>query len=224
MIDKVLSTAIKFYLRSQVEQVEKLEVKILGKNRQILKGYIPKVWLKCNRANYQGLYLKQVELQGNNIAFNLPEVLKRRPFKLLEPIIVSVQLRLDGQDLNASLDSSLLQSGLNDLWSMILASHKVDSLSEIKWLDIAIAAQTLKLTGTFQNSSGQSEHISLSMGISLGDSNTLDLSPIVMTNESSSVKKLHDQLRINLGNDVAIRELAIESEAIICSGNITINK
>ena len=146
VIDKALSTAVKFYLRTQVEQVENIEVKIFGKNRQIFKGYIPKVWLKCDRAIYQGLHLKQVELQGTNIGFNLSEVLKRQPFKLLEPIVVNLQLELDAQDVQASLDAPLLQSGLNDLWAMIVTDCKIYSISDITWSNIEIAAQTLKLT------------------------------------------------------------------------------
>lgn len=223
MIDQALATAVKFYLKSQVEQVKKLEVKVIGKNRQILTGYIPEVWLKCDRAIYQGLHLNQAELKGTNIGFNLSEVLKRQPFKLLEPIIVNIQLRLDAQDLQASLDSSLLQSGLNDLWTMIIVDCQADLVSDITWSSIAIADQTLKLTGTLQNTSGQPKHISISMGISVENSNTLNLSPIIMTDESSSVRELHDQLNINLGTDVAIDELAIKSETIICSGKITIN-
>lgn len=223
VIDQALSTAVKFYLRSQVEQVEKLEVKVIGKNRQILTGYIPEVWLKCDRAIYQGLHLNQAELKGTNIGFNLSDVLKRQPFKLLEPIVVNIQLRLNAQDLQASLDSSLLQSGLNDLWRMILADRQTDPISDIAWSSIAIASETLELTGAFQNKSGKLEQISFSMGLSLADSNTLNLSPIIMTDESSSATELHNQLKINLGTDVAIEQLAIESKTIICSGQITIN-
>ena len=77
MISKLLSTAVKLYLRSQLRGVEELQVNIIGKNKQILQGYIPQVLLNCNRAIYQGLHLREVELNGSNIAFNLPEVMKK---------------------------------------------------------------------------------------------------------------------------------------------------
>ncbi|MEN9869231.1 MAG: hypothetical protein RLZZ171_214, partial [Cyanobacteriota bacterium] len=123
MIAKLLSSAVKLYLRSQVEAVEALQVKILGKSKQILQGYIPQVLLSCDRAVYQGLHLSQVQLNGRDIAVNLPEVIKRQPLKLLEAVFVEIQLRLDAHDLQASLDSALLQSGLSDLWEIILTSQ-----------------------------------------------------------------------------------------------------
>ena len=119
MIGKLLSAAVKLYLRSQVEGVEALEVKIAGKSKEILRGYIPEVFLSCDRAVYQGLHLSQIELKGNNIAVNLPEVIKKQPLKLIEPILVEIQLRLDAADLASSLESDLLQSGLGDLWQTI---------------------------------------------------------------------------------------------------------
>ena len=75
MISKLLSTAVKLYLRSQVERAEYLKVKIIGGNKQILTGYIPQIFLSCSHAVYQGLYFSQVELRGADIAVNLPEVL-----------------------------------------------------------------------------------------------------------------------------------------------------
>ena len=94
LISKLLSSAVKLYLRSQVTQVEDLQVKISGKNKQILKGYIPQVFLSCDRAIYQGLNLSQIELNGLDIAINLPEVIKKKPLRLLEPIFVEIKLKL----------------------------------------------------------------------------------------------------------------------------------
>ncbi|WP_019505662.1 DUF2993 domain-containing protein [Pleurocapsa sp. PCC 7319] len=228
MINKLLSTAIKFYLRSQVTKAEDLQVKIVGKNRQILQGYIPQVLLCCNRAVYQGLFLRQIEIHGININFNLPEVLKKKPFKLLEPIIVDIKLGLDAADLQASLDSPLLQSGLSDLWQIILAAQLTDARTEkivdsvIEWHSIAIASETLNLRGTYQDTTGKVREINLSTGIGLTNDHTLDLSPLKITSESVS-SELGEQLEIELGTDVAIEQLVIESEQMLCSGKITIN-
>lgn len=224
MISKLLSTAVKLYLRSQVERVEDLQVKILGKNKQILQGYIPQIFLSCSHAVYQGLYLRQIELNGSDIAFNLSEVMIKKPLKFLEPVFVEIQLRLDAQDLPASLDSPLLQSGLDDLWQMFLAPQQIDNssteLSElaIEWCSIAIANQGLNLTGTYQDASGETMELYLSTGISLADSHTLCLSPLKINHKSVA-----NELKIDLGVDVAIAQLIIESEQIICSGVIKIH-
>jgi hypothetical protein len=227
VIAKLLSGAVKLYLRSQVEAVEALQVKILGKSKQILQGYIPQVLLSCDRAVYQGLHLSQVQLNGRDIAVNLPEVIKRQPLKLLEAVFVEIQLRLGAADLQASLDSALLQSGLSDLWQMILTAQNNDDSQEltqlkVEWQTIAIANNQLNFAGIYQDASGETRTIALSTGIDLANAHTLCLSPLNITSNLSS-DSLKRQLEIDLGTDIALQELAIESEQILCRGKIRIN-
>ena len=227
MIAKLLSGAVKLYLRSQVEAVEALQVKILGKSKQILQGYIPQVLLSCDRAVYQGLHLSQVQLNGRDIAVNLPEVIKRQPLKLLEAVFVEIQLRLDAHDLQASLDSALLQSGLSDLWQMILTDQNNDDSQEltklkVEWQTIAIADNQLNFAGIYQDTSGETRTIALSTGVDLANVHTLCLSPLNITSNLSS-DSLKRQLEIDLGTDIALQELTIESEQILCRGKIRIN-
>ncbi|MCC0176083.1 DUF2993 domain-containing protein [Waterburya agarophytonicola K14] len=229
MITKLLSTAIKFYLRSQVSHVEDLQVKIGGKNRQILQGYIPEVFLSCQKVVYQGLYLQQVKLHGTDIAFNLPEVLKKKPLRLQEAIIVRVELVLDARDLSASIDSSLLQSGLTDLWKIVLAADKPASKnlgltnSNLKWNNIAIADRELNFSGVYQDNMGNEHKFNLATGVSLANSHTLCLSPLRISNDSDVGNELIEKLEIDLGNDVKIEELIIQSQQILCWGHITVN-
>lgn len=228
MINKFLSSAVKFFLRSQVTQVQDLQVRIVGKNRQILQGYIPQLFLSCNRAVYQGLYLGQIEVNGTNIGFNLPEVLKKEPFKLLEPIVVDVKLGLDAADIQASLNSSLLQNGLSDLWEIILAEQKIDTHSieltnsTIEWHSIEIADEEFNLIGTYQNAENKEAEINLSARLGLANNHTLCLSPLKIISESSIVPEGVEQLEIDLGTDVAIEQLVIKSEQMLCSGKVTV--
>ena len=115
IISKILSPAVWLWLRSQVEQVSNLEVKISGSDRQILTGYIPRVFMCARHVVYQGLHLSQVQLVGENILTNLGQVLRGKPLQLLEPVPVSGELLLKESDLNASLQSPLLANALNDL-------------------------------------------------------------------------------------------------------------
>lgn len=223
MIGKLLSGAIKLYLRSQVERVEALEVEIAGKNKQILQGHIPQVFLSCDRAVYQGLHLSQIELKGTDIAVNLPEVIKKEPLKLIEPIRVEIQLRLNAADLQASLESNLLQSGLKDLWQIIIAAQNYNDLvgSHVEWQNIAIAKRKLNLAGSYQDASGIHQ-LTLSTGIDLADEHTLCLSPLDITSKSL-LNNEDSQLKIDLGTDINIERLTIESEQIVCAGNIRVN-
>ena len=228
MISKLLSTAVKLYLRSQVTQVHDLRVKILGKNKEILQGYIPQIWLSCDRAIYQGLHLSQIELNGNNIAVNLPEVIKKKPLRLIEPIFVEIELKLDAADLQASVDSELLQSGLADLWQMVLSAQNNPSAVELKnltieWQSIAINDQVLNLVGIYEDTLGKSQELCLSTRLILADDHTLCLTSVQITNESSFANQFQEQLMIDLGTDVAIAKLKIENNQIVCSGKIRIN-
>ena len=224
MISKLLSGAVKLYLRSQTEAAENLQVKIVGKNKQILKGCIPEIWLSCDRAIYQGLYLSQVELNGTNIAINLLEIIKKQPLKLLEPILVETQLKLNAADLQASLDSTLLQSGLSDLWQLILATQDAPELADlqIEWQTIAIADGLLHLTGIYRDTLNQTNQLALSTEINLADAHTLYLKPFNV-NSSWHHHSPQKYIEIDLGTDVAIEQLKIESEQITCSGKIKIN-
>ncbi len=228
MISKLLSTAVKLYLRSQVERVENLQVKIVGKNKQILQGDIPQVFLSCDRTVYQGLHLSWVELKGSDIAVNLSEVIKQKPLKLIEPILVEIQLKLDAADLQASLDSNLLQSGISDLWQMILAAQANLNSTEltdltIEWQDMAIANRKLNLTGIYQNASGETKQLLLSTELNLADHHTLCLSPLNLTSEAVGDRNLNNQLEIDLGTDIVLEQLTVEFEQIFCSGKIRIN-
>ena len=226
LISKVLSTAVKLYLRSQISQIENLRVKIVGKNKQILQGYIPQVLLSCDRGVYRGLYLSQIELDGSNIAFNLPQVIKKKPLKLLEPVLVEIRLNLSEDNLQASLDSPLFQSGLNDLWQMILPTQTNTGLKPnnptVKWHRIAIAQGRLNLTGIAKNSVEKTEELYLSTKLDLADERTLLLSALNITGKSFSQDEIQE-LKIDLGTDITFKELIVESQHIFCCGTIRIN-
>ena len=226
MITKLLSAAVKLYLRSQVSRVEDLQVRITGKNRQILKGFIPQVFLYCQKGIYQGLHLREVEVKGNDIAIKLPEVYKKKPLKLLEPIVVEVKLSLNGDDLYNSLDSRLLQSGLTDLWQIILETENENSIdSNIKWNNIAIGDRELCFSGTYQDASGKENKLDLSTGVSLSNSHTLCFSPLKINSDLDLAKdsrQKRKKIEIDLGRDVEIEKLIIESERLLCWGKITV--
>ena len=229
MIDKVISAAIKLWLRSQVERVEDLQVKINGGDRQILKGYIPSVFLASSCGVYQGLHLRQIELKGANIGFNLTEVLKRKPLRLLEPVLVDIEVLLEEQDLQASLDSPLLASGLTDFLSSLLSAQGVNNPKEkladckIDWQEISFAQQRLNLRGTLIDPENKIIQVDIAAGLKLVNSNTLSLSPLIIkTTSELSLDPLH-QLEIDLGTEVAISQLSLEGDQLFCSGKITIN-
>ncbi|MGF1541162.1 MAG: DUF2993 domain-containing protein [Pleurocapsa sp.] len=228
MIDKVISTAVKLWLRSQTQQSENLQVTIAGSNSQILRGYLPQVGLTCSQAVYQGLHLSQIELTGINLAFNVTEVVKKRqPLRLLEPIDVELVVLLTAADLQASLASSILSNGLTDFFLNWLTTSQSDrsqlNLNDFRmnWSSITIAGGKLNLQGTLIDTTGTTIELQIASGLSLSDGHKLLLSPLQIITTPKLPVNFEDSLKINLG-EVAIAELAIQSDKIWCSGKITV--
>lgn len=224
MINQVLSQAVKFFLRTQTTRVEDLEVKITGTNRQILTGHIPEIFLASSRAVYQGLHLREIKVEGTNISFNLADVLKKKPFKLLTPVPVNVNLLLEETDLQASLPSPLLASGLTDFLSSLLTAQGQENLagSKISWSSIYIVKQQLRLEGNLTDSRGKIIQLEITASLTLANNHTLALFPLAIKTTPELLLEQHHQLEIDLGQSVAIAQLALESGKLLCSGKITV--
>ncbi|MEB3293215.1 MAG: DUF2993 domain-containing protein [Synechococcales bacterium] len=122
LISKILAPAIRFWLKSQVEQIEQLQLDIEAGDRQFLSGRIPKVTLAAQGALYQGIHLSQAQLVGENIHVNLGQVLRGKPLQLLEPFPIALNLFLTEADLNLSLQAPLLATALKGFLLNLLQS------------------------------------------------------------------------------------------------------
>jgi hypothetical protein len=227
LIGKVLSPALRLWLRSQVESVAELNLAIQGKDRQILTGYIPSVSLNSSRAVYQGLHLGEVELLGENIRINIGQILKGKPLQLLEPIQVTGQVRLAQTDLQASLSSSLLASAFRDLLEMVLQESGVESASQhlenskINWHGIILQSEGFILKGMRSDSSGQVVPVAIQASLKLIDGQTLGIIPVQMEGFSEFAQDLQE-FAVDLGKDVTIEEFSLVESQLFCCGRLTI--
>ncbi|BAU63250.1 hypothetical protein STA3757_06100 [Stanieria sp. NIES-3757] len=237
MIGKVLSTAVSLWLKSQVERIEELKLEISGSNGQILQGYIPKVSLDGNSAVYRGLHLRQVQLQGVNIQVNLPEILKGKPLRLLEPILVKGKVSLSATDLNASLTSSLLLDGLRDVLINLLKTQAIDPASvkldnyQISWQKIVLLDQKLIIEGVMcelgkaeahSDRYGQVNSLKISTGLQLANCHTLLLSPFLLEGLPELEVIQSQSLEIDLGKEVVIEHLNLVWERLTFIGSLTV--
>jgi hypothetical protein len=227
LIGKVLSPALRLWLRSQVESVAELNLAIQGKDRQILTGYIPSVSLNSSRAVYQGLHLGEVELLGENIRINIGQILKGKPLQLLEPIQVTGQVRLAQTDLQASLSSSLLASAFRDLLEMVLQESGVESASQhlenskINWHGVILQSESFTLKGMRSDSSGQVVPVAIQASLKLIDGQTLGIIPVQMEGFSEFAQDLQE-FAVDLGKDVTIEEFSLVESQLFCCGRLTI--
>ncbi|MDX2255713.1 MAG: DUF2993 domain-containing protein [Pseudanabaenaceae cyanobacterium bins.39] len=107
VVSSVLIPVIKLWLRSQVEHIDHIEIKIAGKSRQILSGDIPLATVLGSGAKYQGLAITNIDLSAANIHLNIAQILKGEPLRLLQPIQVTMDVQLDADDLQTCLSSPL---------------------------------------------------------------------------------------------------------------------
>ncbi|WP_083602277.1 LmeA family phospholipid-binding protein [Hydrococcus rivularis] len=228
IISKILSPALRLWLRSQVDSVEDLQFQISGRNRHILSGYIPNVSLNSTRAVYQGLHLSRVRLEGENIRINIAQVLKGKPLQLLEPVKVTGEIHLEEADLNASLSSSLLSNAFTDLLSMLLelsGQPQPTTILEkyrLSWHKVILNADKLVLHGTIVDALGNEQPATIRAGLELVNHQILRLHPI----EINVLPKLFPisltQLQVDLGDDVELEIVNLETGKLFCCGRLIV--
>jgi LmeA-like phospholipid-binding len=221
IITKVLTTAIKLWLRTQVSQVSQMEVEIRASDRQILSGRIPWVSIFANNAVYQGLHITRIQLLAENIQINVGQVLKGKPLELLQVISVLGEMTVEEKDLNNSLSSELLSTALNDVLVELLPEHWPKS-QPISWQKIILDNNQIILNALLTSAS-EPTPLEVYLGLELLNGNELQLGKIqVMQNEVALVKGNYDYT-LNLGCDVHIQEFKLIPGKLLCRGRINVN-
>lgn len=230
IISKVLSPAVQLWLRSQVEQVETLQFKISGGDRQILSGHIPTVSITASCAVYKGLHLSQLELEGTGIRVNLSQVIKGKPLRLLEPIPVEGQMVILASDLAASLQAPILSNAVSEFLSTLLKSngitHSVDDLNlkerPISWQKVDIEEGQLTIVGTLTDALLQTTPVVIRAGLELASPQILKLNPLQIQLSPTSVPLILDNFQVDLGSQVNLQELTLKPGQLLCRGRLTV--
>ena len=242
IISHVLPPAVRLWLHTQVERVEDLDCRIEGSDRQILSGYIPKVFIAARRTVYQGLYLSQARLSATEIRINLRQILQGKPFQLLEAIPVVGEIVLDEADLNASLQAPLLVDGLNQfLATLFQAGGASESLADL------MGALCDGETPTCQDPKALINADQLTLSLSPVSKPEADSNPLpIVIRTSLRIRAGHililknphwlpglrarqgfpledlDGFELDLGPEVDIQELRLEPNQIIFGGRINV--
>lgn len=228
IISKVLSPAVQLWLRSQVEQVETLQFRISGGDRQILSGHIPRVSITASRAVYQGLHLSQLELEGTSIRVNLSQVIKGKPLRLLEPIPVGGEMVISASDLAASLQAPMLSNAVSDFLSTLLTSDGITDLGnalkdrQISWQQVDIEEGHLTVLGTLTDALLQTTPVIIRAGLQLASPQVLRLNPLQIHLSPTAPPLILDDFQVNLGSEVNLQELALTSGQLMCRGRLTV--
>lgn len=231
VISKVLSPAIRLWLRSQVDSIETLDFQIEGGDRQILSGHIPTVKVAAQKAVYQGFHISHIQLAASHIRVNLGQMLKGKPFRLLAVVPVVGEAVLHQADLTASLHQPDLAQGLAELLvSMVrnqmhlpaaLLPASTDGLT-LTAPQVHIHPNQLLLQGAIASSHTPPVPFAFRTGLrALGSCLQLE-SPYWQTDAGEIyLDQLHGY-EVELGRDIEIQELTLDQEQVICRGQIKV--
>ncbi len=230
LIGKVLTPALRFWLRSQVEQIEQLEIGIQASDRQILSGHIQQVDLSAQQAIYKGLHLSQVEVTGQNIRLNLGQVVRGKPVQLLEPIAIALTALLYEADLNASMDSPLLKAGVKQFLLTLLKSSGEEVAPEaeldLQNFQVKLEDNQVVLAATLISVSGMENAIALRSSFEMATPNQLRLvNPQWLPHANAKRGLAIDDLNgyeFDLGEDIQIEALKFEVGQIQCQAKLLV--
>ncbi len=218
VITKILSPALRLWLRSQTSEVSDLELQITGSDRQIISGYIPRVFISASRAVYQGLHLTGIRLEAENIRINIGSILRGKPLRLIEPVPVVGEILLFEKDLNASLSSPLLSNALTDLLVSFIPEYRSKS-GDTHWHQITIESDQVILRGT-QSVTFKKLDVEMRFGLKLINCHELQLlNPQILIDTKSDLK---EDLNFDLGPEVNIQELTLTTGKVFCRGGLTV--
>jgi hypothetical protein len=229
LISRLLPPAIRLWLQTQLDHIEGLNFRILGQDRQILKGYVPQVAASAQQAVYRGLQVSQVTVTATDIHVNLGQVVRGKPLKLLQSFPVSGQVCLQAQDLQVSLGSALLSEGLQDLLHRLLQAHPtLEALpagATPQVSDIHLASDQLTLIWSWGAEASLMMTSSLKMvsgrWLCLGQPTLVTSWPPGLSPSPAHPVRVAD-VTFDLGPETNIHTLTITPDAITLAGTVRV--
>ncbi|WP_324234656.1 DUF2993 domain-containing protein [Okeania sp.] len=226
IVSKFLSPACKFWLKSQLEQVEKLKVNIEGGDRQILTGKIPLVSVVASHVIFQGLHLTEVNLSATDIRINIGQVIKGKPLKILKSFPIFCHIKLLESDFNASLKSHLLVEAIMEFLTPLLVPDFIEVLETPITLHDQKAEISRGHLNFFANLLSQFNAkipLSLHTDLKLASSCELLLENFNLLVSQKSSNSFSDNIKVDLGSDVELQELKLDSGQLVCVGKLIVN-
>ncbi|MGK7919564.1 MAG: DUF2993 domain-containing protein [Trichodesmium sp.] len=226
IVSRFLSPALQFWLKSQLEQIGQLKVKIEGGDRQILTGKIPEVSVTASDVIFRGLHLTKVELLATGIRINIGQIIKGKPLQILESFPIFCQIELLESDFNASLQSPLLAKAIIDFLTPLLPQNFLENLDKpIEMYDhkAEISIGKINLFTNFISKTNDNNSLTLDTEMKLSRTDELLLENLNLEVSQKPNYQFSDNIKVNLGSDVELEELILEYGQLSCRGKLIVN-
>lgn len=210
----ILTPALRIWLKSQLDSLTQLQLEIKSSDQELLQGIIPEVLLKSEFAIYQGLHFDQISLIAEQLRVNIHQILKGQSLQLLNPVPISGKIRITETHLNHSLNSWLLQSGLQDFLSSLL---KTNSVSSLQWEKITLQSNQFLLQGK-----SLQKPILIQAQVCLNSPQQVLISPMKLQGLALEENEIAP-IEFDLGEQVQLEKIQITEEAIFLEGRIMIS-
>ena len=225
IVSRFLSPALQFWLKSQLEQVEKLEVHIEGGDRQIITGKIPLVSVVGSNVIFRGLHLTEVKLSATDIRINIGQIIKGKQLKVLESFSIFGRVKLLQSDFNASLKSALLTQAIVEFLNQLLPPDFIEYLKQPIGLydqKAEISKGHLSLLAKVMSKFDEKIAISLHTDLKLATSCKLLLENLNFQVLQKPNYEFSNTIKVDLGTEVKLQELTLEYGQLICQGSLIV--
>ncbi|NJP10059.1 MAG: DUF2993 domain-containing protein [Leptolyngbyaceae cyanobacterium RU_5_1] len=233
IISRVLAPALRFWLRSQLDQVEDLELTIAAGDRQLLSGAISQVSASATKAVYRGLHLSQIQVMGEHIQTNLGQVLRGKPFRLLTSFPVTGEITLSEADLNTSFTAPLLENAVADfLTNLLKLEVKPDhQLIEqpaqpinLEDVQVELGEDELTFKAALVGHGRDRRWVIMRTRLDVENGNLLKLNQFQcqVGFADPSMAEIPNSFAFHLGSEVLLKELSIHPDGVVCRGRITV--
>ena len=244
IIGRILPTAVQFWLRSQLEAVAQLNITLDGRDREIIEGVLPKVTVSAKSAIYQGIHLSSADLSAEDIRINIGQVVRGKPLKLLKSFPVLGKLSLAADDLSASMESPLLNKGLNSFWQELIRLPALAKAVEDRYgylplrpemtlrdPQVAFGRQCFVLSfyPTTPDETADAPII-LSVEIIIASGHLLRILSAKwleqlsdLDNDAGEIVPSLEGFELDLGSDTRITQLEIQPSQLLCQGQLAVN-
>ncbi len=226
LISKVLAPAIRYWLKSQTQQLDDLTLSIQAGDRQLLSGQIPKVEVAAAAAIYQGIHLSQLQLTGQDIRINLSQVLRGKALKLLAAFPIDLQMVLSENNLNESLKAPIVHEAVTAFLLNILGKDKDQGTLMLTNLHTRLQEDTILLCGSLPSGGGEASEIAIRTALKLTEPNQLQLhNPVWLPHAKAKRGMAITELNgysFDLGSETHLTSVKLESGQISCSGRLMV--